>query len=1111
MPACQSCGQENPAGFRFCGACGVPLEAPAAGREERKVVSVLFCDLVGFTSRAERLDPEEVRALQAPYFARVRSELERFGGTVEKYIGDAVMAVFGAPTTHEDDPERAVRAALAIRDWGREEGELQVRIAVTTGEALVSMGARTGDGEGLVAGDVVNTAARLQAAAPVNGILVGDTTYHATRSVIEYREHEPVEAKGKERPISVWEPTSARSRLGLDVTPGGRAPLVGRQDELGTLVGSLNRAKRELELQLVTLVGVPGIGKSRLVSELLRHVEAEPDLVVWRQGRSLPYGAAMPMWALGEVVKAHAGILESDTVEIGEEKLAAAVAEAVDADAPWLESHLQALLGLGSADDAGAERRDEAFAAWRRFLEAIAETRPLVVVFEDLHWAHDSLLDFVEHLVEWVEGVPMLIVATARPELLSRRPHWGGGAANAVTLRLSPLSDHETARLVHTLLEQSVLPAELQSTLLGRAEGNPLYAEEFVRMVVERGAGGAGTLPESVQGIIAARLDGLPVEEKLALQDAAVLGKVFWAGAVAATGGRGRDDVEEMLHALARKDFVRRERRSAVDGETEYAFRHSLVRDVAYGQIPRPERIARHERAAAWIEQLGRVDDHAELLAHHYVAALELAQAAGRDTPALQEQARVALRRTGDRAFRLNAFDVAAAAYAQALALWPEDDPERPDLLLASGTALRWSEGGGDEALAAARDLYSAHGDPERAATAELHLADLASDRGRLEEVHDRLESVAALLEGKETSPVFLTLLARKSRLHLLRLELPQAIDLSRQAVPLAEELGAEEARCFALNTIGVARAMLGDRAGVEDLEASIALAQSLNSVPLLIRGYNNLATAAGWLGDAGLERDATEEGLRVASRYGVEGAARFLRGNLPGVLFRRGEWDEALSSATEFLAQVDAGRPSRLEGGWHDVRARIWFARGRTNDALDELEKLLGAAERTAAGSGEWHASAARIYLAANRRSEAERLADGILELVRETPSTVAASDAPLLLVELHRADELRAALDRAPSGHWIELAYRVADGDWAEAAAAFERFGDLAGEADLRLTAARHLTAAGRHAEAAELGTKALDFYRQVGAGRWVAELEALIQAPALTEPRAGTTEQR
>src|SRR5947208_6020680 len=634
MVTCPACGQENPDSSRFCGMCGASLlPAAAPAREERKVVTILFTDLVGSTAQAEGLDPEDVRATLSAYYAQLRAELERHGGTVEKFIGDAVMAIFGAPVSHEDDPERAVRAALAIRDSIGE--ELQIRTAVNTGVALVALGARAVEGEGMVSGDVVNTAARLQSAAPVNGILVGEGTYRATRHAIEYQDAPSVEAKGKSEPVKVWEAVGARARFGSDVEQKLRTPLVGRERERSLLADAFEHARREQSVQLVTLVGVPGIGKSRVVAELFQITDADEEIISWRQGRSLPYGERVSFWALGEIVKAHAGILESDDTATAEAKLDAMVDALTEdeAERDWLARHTRPLVGLEGTERA---EREEAFAAWRRLLEAAAEKRPLVLVFEDLHWADDGLLDFVDHLADWATTVPLLIVGTARPELLDRRPGWGGGKRNAFTLSIGALSDEETAVLLQRLLDRPVLDAAAQQAVLQRAEGNPLYAEEYARMLAEH-ADGDLPLPETVQGLIAARVDGLAPEEKALLQEASVIGKVFWPGALP-----GSD--EQILHSLERKEFVRRDRRSSIAGATQYAFLHALVRDVAYGQIPRAERAEKHRRAAEWLSSLSgdRTEDHAEMLAHHYREALSLGEAAGIDTASLREPARQA-------------------------------------------------------------------------------------------------------------------------------------------------------------------------------------------------------------------------------------------------------------------------------------------------------------------------------------------------------------------------------------------------------------------------------------------------------------------------------------
>src|SRR5436190_4735937 len=717
-------------------------------RQERKVVTVLFADLVGFTHRSEQLDPEDVAAILRPYHERLRSELERFGGTVEKFIGDAVMALFGAPVAHEDDPERAVRAALAIRDWAREEESVQVRIAVNTGEVLIDLAARPDAGEGMAAGDVVNTTARLQSAAPVNGVLVGETTYRATNQVVEYREAEPVEAKGKTDRVAVWEAIEARARVGTEVV-STRTTLVGRARELDQLADALARARQESSAQLVTIVGVPGIGKSRLVYELLHLADAEPEIIFWRHGRSFPYGDGVTFSALAEMVKAQLGILETDSAEDAAAKLRVSLADLVpEGERAWIEAKLRPLVGLGAESELGGDRRSESFAAWRRFFELLAEQRPLVLVFEDLHWADDDLLDFVDELPDWVEGAPLLVLCTARPEVLDRRPGWGGGKRNALTISLSPLGDDDTARLIAALLDRAVLPAETQTALLERAGGNPLYAEQFVRMISER-TDGQAVLPETVQGIIAARLDSLAAEEKALLQDAAVLGKVFWPSALAAIGGVPDPQVEDRLRGLVRKEFVRRERRGSIAGETEYAFGHALVRDVAYNQIPRAARAEKHKLAAEWIDSLARdrSDDRAEMLAHHYAAALEFATAAGIDTDRLAEPARSALREGADRAYALGSYRQADRLYAAALELWPEKDPERSELVLKRAHVRSdYHQKVDTDELVATLDEFVAIGRDDLAADVEMLLSTRAWTAGHGVAAHKHADRALPLI-----------------------------------------------------------------------------------------------------------------------------------------------------------------------------------------------------------------------------------------------------------------------------------------------------------------------------------------------------------------------------
>src|SRR4051812_366702 len=818
---CPRCSRENADDARFCQACGAPLVTEgAAGAEERKTVTIVFVDLVGFTAQAERLDPEDVRRVLAPYHARLRSELERHGGTVEKFIGDAVMAVFGAPTAHEDDPERAVRAALAIRDWAEEQPVLQVRIAVNTGEALVTVGARPAEGEAMVAGDVVNTAARMQSAAPVNGILVGESTYRAAQGAIRFRDAEPVSGKGKAEPIAVWEAVEAVGRFGVDLAEQPRSPLVGRDRELELLRSLLARVRDERSAQLVTLVGVPGIGKSRLVTELFREVDEERDLIRWRQGRCVPYGESITFWALGEIVKAEAGILESDSPGDAEDKLSNAIAQLVpdEADARWLEAELRALVGLAGEAQPGAEA---ATAAWRRFLDAVAERGPTVLVFEDLHWADDGLLDFLDDLVDWLRTAPVLVVGTARPELLERRRGWGGGKANATTISLQPLNEAETTSLISGLLDQPLQLAEERQTLLERAGGNPLFAEQYVRMLAERGT--TGPLPESVHGVIAARLDALPRTEKELLQDAAVQGKVFWLGGLTA-----ESSAEEPLRALERKDFVRRERQSTVAGDVQYAFQHVLLRDVAYGQIPRGERAAKHRRAAEWIEGLGRPDDHAELLAHHYTSALELARAAGADEdPLLRERTSAALRAAGERALSLSAHEAAAAFFADALELLGADDPARPAVLLLRARALFVTAGATPELLTEAIDGFRANDDAEGFAAASAIASRLAWFLGDRAACDRYLEQALAAVADRPRSRARAEALAHQSGFLMLGGSYGESIRVGNEALPLVTELGMDDQRARLQIVVGTARCCLGDDGGLEQIEQGIAIADA--------------------------------------------------------------------------------------------------------------------------------------------------------------------------------------------------------------------------------------------------------------------------------------------
>ncbi len=1126
MALCAHCGLENPDGFRFCGSCGEPLTATPRS-EERKVVTVLFADLVGFTSRSERMDVEDVRGTLAPYHALLREQLEHYGGTVEKFIGDAVMALFGAPVAHEDDPERAVRAALSIRAAidrlnDAEPGlDLHVRVGVNTGEALVVLGADAARGEGMASGDVVNTAARLQTAAPVDGILVGETTYRATDRAVTYRPADPVIAKGKSQPLPVWEALEARARLGVDVVLRPTTPLVGRDSEVDLLLDALRRCRAERAVQLLTLVGVPGIGKSRLVWELFEAVERDPDFIVWRQGRSLPYGDGVTYWALGEMVKAQAGILESDTAQEAQDKLRATVFELISdpAAAAWVEDHVRALAGLEAAVASTSDRKSEAVAAWRRFLEALAERQPLVLVFEDLHWADDALLDFVDHLVDWVTGVPMLVVCTARPELLDRRGGWGGGKRNALTIALSPLADRDVARLIGSLLEQAVLPAETQVTLLGAAAGNPLYAEEYVRMLIDRGhlrheggrwqftSGAELPVPESVQGLIAARLDDLPAEHKRLLQDAAVLGKVVWLGALASMSGTDRFVVEDRLHALERREMLRRERRSSVGGEIEYAFRHVLMRDVAYGQIPRAQRADKHRRAAEWIESMSEDRENApDMLAHHYSQALDYARDSGQPTDDLARRTRVALRDAAERAAALNSIAPAERHYLAALAMWPEDDPDWPLLVVATADIGLGAIGDDlTEALGRACVRLEASGDLADAAKAEM----LAGFRYWNEAMSDRSAATFAraggLLERAGPSPTVALVSTRLAIHTMLRGDYEATMALCERALAIADEFGLDDIRSHVLNTRGVSRVIhRGDLGGIADVESSIEIAERLNAAVLIIRGYKNLGSTLAELGELGRATELERRGADAARRFGVEFQLLWFETELAVLAYWEGEWDSAEQTFARLDRWVADVGPHYMEAAAHSCRAKLRAARGDRLGARADIDHALDFARRSNESQMLLPALADAALIAATGvdADAAAQVSDLFDELSAATADTQEGSfwsaEIALALALTDQAERFRGVAVEGPS-RWLAVALLIAEERYLEAAEELAAIGARPEEALTRVLAAQTLIGHGRRADGEAEVRRAVEFWHRVGASQQAAMAEALLARTA------------
>jgi class 3 adenylate cyclase len=662
MPRCSACGQDNPEIARFCLACGASLAEEEARREERRIVSVVFVDLVGFTSRSEQLDPEDVRAILTPYHATVRDELESFGGVVEKFVGDAVMAVFGAPTAHGDDPERAVSAALAIREAvaalnAEHPGlELRIRGAVNTGEAVVTLSARPALGEAMVAGDVVNTASRLQQHAPVGEIVVGEETYRATRSAVEYEPLEAVTAKGKTAPIAAWRAVataSATGERGLSSTP-----FIGRAREVGLLDGTWERVVLERRPHLITVLGPPGVGKSRLTVEFTRLISSRGGRVV--RGRCLPYRERSAYGAFAAQVKELAGIFDSDGVDVATDKLRTLVERLVSKDeAAVVAGHLAILLGFET--HATAPDRDSLFQSVRVFIEAGARNEPTAFVFEDLHWADSALLDLIELLATRLHDLPVLLLTNARPELLDARPAWGGGLLAYNALPLEPLAGGDAAQLA-----LHVLGADTKASHVAQiAEGNPLFIEQLAAVMNERGGDEAASLPTTIRGLVSARLDALPADEREVILDASISGRIFWRGALERIA-RDPDCLAVALAALERRDLIRRDTVSRIEGDEQWSFNHVLIRDVAYDLQPRARRRDGHRHVAEFIEaSTPEVGEAGAALARHWRGAGELEHAVKHFVSAAEE------------AERGWAKDLAVTLYKEALEMTPADDLDR--------------------------------------------------------------------------------------------------------------------------------------------------------------------------------------------------------------------------------------------------------------------------------------------------------------------------------------------------------------------------------------------------------------------------------------------------
>ncbi len=857
--SCPSCGAANRSDARFCASCGrafasdaseeAPLAAPATA--ERRLVSVVFADLVGFTTFAEDRDPEAVRDLLDRYFAAATDVVQRHGGTVEKFIGDAVMAVWGTPVAHEDDAERAVRAALEVVDAVRAlQPDLQARAGVMTGEAAVTLNAQN---QGMVAGDLVNTAARLQGVAQAGTVLVGETTRRAAESSIVFEPVGEHSLKGKTTPVPAWHALRVvAQRGGQGRADTLEAPFVGRDEELRQLKEVLHAVGRERRPRLVSVTGPGGIGKSRLVWELEKYVDGVAEPIYWHRGRSPSYGEGITFWALGEMIRRRAQLSEDADAGATRDHIAAAVDEYV-ADASERERIGPALLALLGVEEAPAGGRDVLFPAWRLFFERIAERGTTVLVFEDLQWADSGLLDFIDHLLDWSRGLPIIVVTLARPELFDKRPDWGAGRRHLTALALEPLTDPAVRELLNGLVPG--LPEEALAAIVERAEGVPLYAVETVRGLLAEGRierqgdvyapiGDLSTIrvPDSLRSLISSRLDGLDAADRSLLQDAAVLGQVFSTDSLAVVHGIASAALEPRLRDLVRRELLDVERDPASPEHGQYKFVQSLIREVAYGTLARRERRARHLAVARHYEGLGD-DELAGALANHYVAA-HAASEPGAEADALAGQARLALSGAAERAASLGAHDQSIRYLEQALGV-ATDPAERAPLLdraaASAAAASREAEGYARDAI----EAYRSVGDRLAAAAATARLGKALIDNGAITRAGEVLDAALPEAEALGDESVLAQTLVYRARAHMRSGQSEASVAAADRALAIAERLNLEPIVAEGFVNKGSALNLLGRRREAIALQqAALEVVQRFGDRNLEMRIRNNLASA---------------------------------------------------------------------------------------------------------------------------------------------------------------------------------------------------------------------------------------------------------------------------
>jgi len=932
--SCPNCSTALPPQAKFCFACGSTVE-PVRSSEPASVgtpiesgnrtgttsptelrhVSVLFCDLVGFTPLAESKDPEEVRELLSGYFDLTRSVIERYGGTIQKFIGDAVMAVWGAPVAKEDDAERAVRAALeltsTVSTYGNERNtKLDARVGVVTGGAATT---ETKE-EGMVIGDRVNTASRIQSVAPAGSCYVDDATKNATSAAIAYLDAGYHQLKGKTEPVHLHQALRVVAGVGGALKAEGlEAPFVGRDRELRLVKDLFHASAEDERAHLVSVTGIAGIGKSRLAWEFYKYIDGLSGLFLWHRGRCLSYGEGVTYWALAEMVRTRARIVEGEDAGSAADKLRSAVEEYISdpEERRWVEPRLAHLLGI---EDRSARDKEDLFSAWRLFFERMSEDSPVVLSFEDMQWADSSLLDFIEYLLDWSRNHAIFVLTLSRPELAERRENWGMGRRNFTSLYLDPLSQQAMRELVTGLVPG--LPDEVRDRILQRSEGVPLYAVETVRMLIDRGLvvrEGASyrpsgpievlDIPETLQALIAARLDGLTPDERGLLQVAAVLGKTFSKESLAVLGDLDQERVEEQLRSLARKEVIALQTDPRSPDRGQYAFLQDLVRTVAYETLPKRERKEKHLAAAAYLSQasVNEEDEIVEVVASHYLEAYRLAPDAS-DANEVRAKAREMLVRAGERAAALAVAEGAQHYFEQAIDL--ADDPferasldERAGQMAFRGNQDEAAKEHFEAAYAALESIGATHG----CARLSARIGDVEFREGQIDRAIERMESAFTVLSDEEPDADLATLAAQLGRLHLFR----GAFDLAAQrlelALAVAEKLGLIEQLCEALNSKGVLLEFQGRRKeGTLLVEHALKLALEGELSGSALRAFNNLGA---FLRLQDRNREAMEmlaKSLELSRRVGDRTWELINLSSEVFFLTDSGMWDEALERVSE-------------------------------------------------------------------------------------------------------------------------------------------------------------------------------------------------------------------